>query len=78
MSASYIKIRDLGLSYAFPKSVTGKLKIEGLTLRAGMSNIMLWKANKYNIDPEFQDARLGNRSLPFGQNTINMGVHLTF
>ncbi|MGJ1391707.1 SusC/RagA family TonB-linked outer membrane protein [Sphingobacterium spiritivorum] len=78
VSASYIKIRDLGLSYAFPKSVTGKLKIEGLTLRAGMSNIMLWKANKYNIDPEFQDARLGNRSLPFGQNTINMGVHLTF
>lgn len=77
VSASYMKIRDLGLSYAFPRSVTGKLKIEGLTLRAGMSNIMLWKANDYDIDPEFQDARDGSRSLPTGQNAFNVGVHLT-
>lgn len=77
VSASYMKIRDLGLSYAFPRSVTGKLKVEGLSLRAGMSNIMLWKANDYGIDPEFQDARDGLRSLPIGQNAFNVGVHLT-
>ncbi|WP_316818820.1 SusC/RagA family TonB-linked outer membrane protein [Pedobacter nyackensis] len=77
VSASYMKIRDLGFSYAFPKTVTGKLKIEGLSLRAGMSNIMLWKANDYGIDPEFQDARYGSRSLPTGQNAFNVGIHLT-
>ncbi|MGJ1369516.1 SusC/RagA family TonB-linked outer membrane protein [Sphingobacterium spiritivorum] len=78
LSASYVKIRDLTFSYAFPRSVTGRLKIEGLSLRAGMSNIMLWKANNYGIDPEFQNARFGIRSLRIGQNTVNLGVHLTF
>lgn len=77
VSASYMKIRDLAFSYAFPKTVTGKLKVEGLSLRAGMSNIMLWKANDYGIDPEFQDARYGSRSLPTGQNAFNVGIHLT-
>ncbi|MFE7086986.1 SusC/RagA family TonB-linked outer membrane protein [Sphingobacterium spiritivorum] len=78
VSASYIKIRDLTLSYALPRSVTGRWKIEGLSVRAGMSNIMLWKANAYGIDPEFQEARFGRRSLRAGQNAVNLGVRLTF
>ncbi|MGJ1321033.1 SusC/RagA family TonB-linked outer membrane protein [Sphingobacterium spiritivorum] len=81
VSASYIKIRDLTFSYAFPRSVTGRLKIEGLSLRAGMSNIMLWKANNDGIDPEFQNSRaleLDRRNLRTGQNTFILGVHLTF
>ncbi|SMD15118.1 TonB-linked outer membrane protein, SusC/RagA family [Pedobacter nyackensis] len=77
VSASYMKIRDLGLTYTLPRSVTGKIKVEGLSLRAGMSNIMLWKANNDGIDPEFQDARFGSRSLPTGQNAFNVGIHLT-
>ncbi|QQT36995.1 SusC/RagA family TonB-linked outer membrane protein [Sphingobacterium spiritivorum] len=78
VSASYIKIRDLTFSYALPRSVTGRWKIEGLSVRAGMSNIMLWKANTYGIDPEFQNAKFGSRSLRMGQNAVNLGVHLTF
>ncbi len=77
ISASYMKIRDLGLSYALPRSVTGKIKVEGINLRAGMSNIMLWKANNNGIDPEFQDARFGDRSLLTGQNAFNVGINLT-
>jgi TonB-linked SusC/RagA family outer membrane protein len=77
VSASYMKIRDLALTYTFPKYITGKMKVEGLSLRAGMSNIMLWKANNDDIDPEFQDARYGTRSLPTGQNAFNVGIHLT-
>lgn len=77
VSASYMKIRDLAFSYTFPKTVNGKLKVEGLSLRAGMSNLMLWKANDYGIDPEFQDARYGARSLPTGQNAFNVGINLT-
>ena len=78
LSASYIKIRDLTFSYAFPRSVTDRWKVEGLSMRAGMSNIMLWKANTYGIDPEFQNAKFGRRSLRMGQNAFNLGVHLTF
>ncbi|MNK13738.1 TonB dependent receptor [compost metagenome] len=77
VSASYMKIRDLGLTYTFPRSIASKIKVEGLSLRAGMTNIMLWKANDYDIDPEFQDARYGLRTLPTGQNAFNVGIHLT-
>ncbi|MNL47319.1 hypothetical protein D3C87_1701010 [compost metagenome] len=72
-----MKIRDLGITYTFPKYITGKMKAERLSLRAGMSNIMLWKANDHGIDPEFQNARFGTRSLPTGQNAFNVGIHLT-
>ena len=77
VSASYMKIRDLSLSYTLPKALTGKMKIEGLSLRAGMSNIMLWKANDNGIDPEFQDAGLGSRSMRTAQNAFNVGINLT-
>ncbi|RWU10633.1 SusC/RagA family TonB-linked outer membrane protein [Pedobacter chitinilyticus] len=77
VSAAYMKIRDLSIAYTFSKTLLSKLKIEGLSLRAGMSNIMLWKANDYGIDPEFQDARFGNRTLPTAQNAFNLGIRLT-
>ncbi|WP_162304949.1 SusC/RagA family TonB-linked outer membrane protein [Sphingobacterium olei] len=77
VSASYMKIRDIGLTYRFSKSIASKIKAESLSIRAGMSNIMLWKANDYNIDPEFHDARFGTRYLPTGQSAVHVGVHLT-
>ncbi len=78
VSASYIKMRDLTLSYTFPQSVIRKWKIEGLSVRGGMTNVMLWKANKQGIDPEFQEGRYGSRNIPAGQNAVNLGVHLIF
>ncbi|MDR2272984.1 MAG: SusC/RagA family TonB-linked outer membrane protein [Sphingobacterium sp.] len=77
VSASYMKIRDLGFSYNLPTSLIKKIGVESLRLRAGMSNIMLWKANDNGIDPEFQNARLGLRSTPFAQNAVNFGIFLT-
>lgn len=77
LSSSYMKIRDMGLSYKLPQAIVKKLKAEDLSLRVGMSNIMLWNANKYGIDPEFQNAQLGTRSLPFGQNAFNVALHLS-
>lgn len=77
VDASYVKIRDMSLSYAFPRAVLDRVKATGLSFRIGVSNIMLWKANKDGIDPEFQDARFGGRSMPVGQNAINIGIHLT-
>lgn len=77
VSAAYAKIRDITLSYAMPASITSKMKAERLVFRLQLSNLMLWKANHYGIDPEFQDARYGSRSMPFNQRAITIGAHLT-
>lgn len=77
VSAAYVKLREVGLSYQVPERIMKKMKIGGLNLKAQLSNVMLWKANKYGIDPEFQDARLAStKQLPFNQNTIAFGVSL--
>ncbi|WP_169472376.1 hypothetical protein [Pedobacter hiemivivus] len=53
------------------------LKIESLTLRAQLNNIMLWKANKYGIDPEYQDYTYGGRGLR-NDHTFNLGLNINF
>lgn len=91
LSASYIKMRDITVSYSLPKSILDRLRSKQITLRAQVSNIMIWKANKMGIDPEFQGANLipglsgssdsfssVNRSLRTMQGTITLGAHLSF
>jgi hypothetical protein len=81
LDASYVKLRDASLAYSLPKSVLSKLKVSNLTLRTQLSNVMLWKANKAGIDPEFQNAfglNGGTRTTPFNQHTFTVGAHLTF
>ncbi len=78
LKASYIKIRDVTLSYSIPDFIVNKIKTDDITLRVQISNLMLWKANKYGIDPEFQDAVYGHRSIPFHQKTVTIGAQLTF
>ncbi len=53
VSASFVKVRDITLSYTLPQSITSRLKAKFITVRAQAGNLMLWKANKYDIDPEF-------------------------
>lgn len=78
VDASYIKLRDITLSYSLPKSLVSSINAEGLSFRVQASNIMLWKANKYDIDPEFHSAGSGVRNMPSNQKTITIGAHLTF
>lgn len=78
LSASYIKIRDMAFSYQVPENMIKRIRLEGLSFRVQLSNIMLWKNNKDGIDPEFQIARYGVRTMPFNQNTVTIGAHLTF
>jgi TonB-linked SusC/RagA family outer membrane protein len=78
VSASYAKIRDMSISYSMPSTIVKKIKAQGLTFRLQLSNVMLWKANQYGIDPEFQDGRFGLYSgMPNNQKTITIGAHLT-
>jgi TonB-linked SusC/RagA family outer membrane protein len=75
LDASYIKFRDITLAYSLPKSVLSKANISSLSFRISMSNVMLWKANKEGIDPEFQSGQV--RYPKTGQNAIALGLHLS-
>ncbi|AOM79340.1 hypothetical protein BFS30_20510 [Pedobacter steynii] len=78
--ASFVKVRDITLAYSLPQRLTEQLKVQGITLRAQVSNLMLWKANKLGIDPEFQNSGIygGDRSLRTGQGAITFGAHVSF
>lgn len=51
-SASYIKLRELSLSYSFPQSLVKSLKIQDVSLAVYSRNIILWTKAKIGIDPE--------------------------
>ncbi|AOM78016.1 SusC/RagA family TonB-linked outer membrane protein [Pedobacter steynii] len=83
LDAAYLKLRDLTLAYSLPKRLTDKLKADGISFRAQLSNVMLWKANHYGIDPEFHNALGGSvaggiRTAPFAQHSISLGAHISF
>lgn len=50
--ADYVKLRDLSLSYYFPKQLISKAKISDLRVIFQAQNIWRWSANKNNLDPE--------------------------
>lgn len=79
VDASYIKVRDITLSYQVPAKVLQLLRAEGLSFRAQLSNLMLWKANRYGLDPEFSNntAPGSAAAMPFNQKAITVGAHLT-
>jgi TonB-linked SusC/RagA family outer membrane protein len=72
LDASYIKMRDITLSYSLPKSLVKTLNAGSVTFRMQVSNLMLWKANKYGIDPEFGG---GIRNM---QGIVTAGAHVSF
>jgi hypothetical protein len=72
VDASFIKLRDITLFYDIPVSLINKIRAQALTFRVQVSNVMVWKANKYDIDPEFQSV------MPINQHTLTIGAHLTF
>jgi TonB-linked SusC/RagA family outer membrane protein len=73
VSASFVKLRDITLFYDIPVNIIRKVKAQSLTFRVQVSNVMIWKANDFGIDPEFE-----NLALPTNQNTLTIGAHLTF
>ncbi|MDR2285512.1 MAG: TonB-dependent receptor, partial [Sphingobacterium sp.] len=78
VSASYIKLRDISLAYDLPASLINTIHTDRITLRAQVSNLMLWKANKDNIDPEFIDTASGIRTMRANQGSVSFGVNVKF
>jgi len=78
VSASYLKLNEASLSYDLAPVLLHWLKITSATLRVQVNNILLWKANKYGINPEFNDGSFGMRGIPVNQHTITMGANIDF
>lgn len=51
-SASYIKLRELSLSYALPASLVQSFKMQDISFSVYSRNIILWTEAKIGIDPE--------------------------
>jgi len=51
-SASYLKLREISLSYGIPSRLSKALKIQDAALSVYSRNIILWTAAKIGIDPE--------------------------
>lgn len=78
LSASYLKLRDITLGYSLPEVLVKRLQAEQVTFRVQLSNLMLWKANKYDIDPEYIDTANGLRSTLSDQGTVSFGINVQF
>lgn len=90
IKGDYIKLRDITLAYDMPAGIVNRIRASAITFRVQMNNIMLWKANKYDIDPEFYSGMgvinsntasgyvNGMRNVPFNQHSFTIGAHVTF
>jgi TonB-linked SusC/RagA family outer membrane protein len=79
--ASFIKLRDITASMGLPQVVSRRLGAEEVRFRVQLSNLMLWKANRYGIDPEFQVTDINytlGRVLPVGQGAVTVGLNVRF
>ncbi len=72
ISASYIKLRDITLSYDMAGKMLQAIRIQSLRVFAQSGNYLLWKANKYGIDPEY------NSGLPPYGHTYSIGLNASF
>jgi TonB-linked SusC/RagA family outer membrane protein len=73
VSASYVKLRDVTVSYTVKPRVLSSLKAQALSFYVQAGNFMIWKANHYGIDPEYQTVSY----LPYKHNYV-FGANLSF
>lgn len=71
--ASFIKLRELALSYTLPVSLSRKLYTQGITVSCFMRNLLLYAGNKTNVDPEsvFNQVSSSNVDIREGQSLWN-------
>ncbi len=50
--ASYLKLREISLSYSIPEKLASSLKLQNATVSVFSRNVIIWTAAKIGIDPE--------------------------
>lgn len=80
--ASYIKLRELTLTYTVPKKVLAKTPIRGLTFTAYGRNLFILSSNLKNIDPESNYNNGNGQGFEYGslpsRRTYGFGLNLKF
>jgi hypothetical protein len=61
-SASYAKLRDITLTYQIQPKAISKLGFSDFSVYAQANNLMLWKNNNFDIDPEYYNLSAGTRT----------------
>lgn len=75
ISASYIKLRDITLSYTLKSNILHKLDIQHASLFLQTGNFMVWRANHYGIDPEVPSQSTG---APVIRHSYSLGANVSF
>ena len=61
-SASFVKLRNIGVSYSFPANLLKKTRVfKSAQVRFQIDNLCYWAANRHGIDPEAFSANSGLR-----------------
>ncbi len=76
-SASYLRLRDVTLSYVLPNDLIRRLTLERVRIYAQANNILLWTKNKDQIDPEYYNLASGYR-VPKMPVFYTFGLNLNF
>lgn len=68
LNASYIKLRDITLSYRLPQAFCSKLSTKSIMVKFQVGNLFYWAANNDGIDPEAYQLNTytGSRTDKFG------------
>ncbi|MBD1420949.1 TonB-dependent receptor [Sphingobacterium chuzhouense] len=74
LNASYLRVRNIQLGYTLPKSITDRLKVEGIRLHANAENLFTWHNYRQGWDPEINT---GGTYYPIMRN-FSFGVNLNF
>ena len=79
LDASYIKLRDVSLSYKLPASICRKIQLENVRVVLQVGNLWYWAANNAGIDPEYYqlDTYKDSRKDKFGA-TYSVGLNINF
>lgn len=77
VSADYVKLRDLTLAWNLPARVVDHAGMESFRIYTQLNNVMLWKANKDDIDPEYFKLMYATRA-PAMKPFFTVGVNVRF
>lgn len=76
-SATFIKVRNIGLSYSLPKNLLTNIGIKSANVHFQVNNPVYWAKNKRDIDPEAFSANSGTRTTALATSYI-FGININF
>lgn len=78
MDRSYLRLKNLVVSYTFPRNICNKLRMNRLRVYASASNLYTWTKKEYRgLDPERSNSAGERGGIPQAM-TVKMGIDLTF